>query len=45
VAGCAGERGAGGFAWSQFTRNGEYRAVLGFVGGFVLLWLKMRLES
>jgi protein-S-isoprenylcysteine O-methyltransferase Ste14 len=37
-------RGSGDLSpsWALYRRNGEYRAALGLVGGFALLWLKMR---
>ena len=36
--GNSGER----FSWASYSRNREYEAALGFVGGIVLLWLMMK---
>lgn len=31
-----------GFSWALYSRNREYEAALGFLGGIVLLWLIMK---
>lgn len=33
------------FSWALFLRNREYRAVLGTIGGFMLVWLRMWLRA
>ncbi|HYL46883.1 MAG TPA: isoprenylcysteine carboxylmethyltransferase family protein [Candidatus Limnocylindrales bacterium] len=33
------------FSWALFLRNREYRAVLGTIGGFALVWLRMWLRA
>jgi protein-S-isoprenylcysteine O-methyltransferase Ste14 len=33
------------FSWALFVRNREYRAVLGTIGGFALVWLRMWLRA
>jgi protein-S-isoprenylcysteine O-methyltransferase Ste14 len=29
------------FSWPQYNRNREYRALIGTIGGFAVLWLRM----
>jgi protein-S-isoprenylcysteine O-methyltransferase Ste14 len=36
-----GASAAGGFSWTQYTRNREYQALLGFLAGLALLYAKM----
>jgi protein-S-isoprenylcysteine O-methyltransferase Ste14 len=33
------------FSWALFVRNREYRAVLGTIGGFALVWLRMWMRA
>jgi protein-S-isoprenylcysteine O-methyltransferase Ste14 len=39
-AGSAGE----GFSWAIYRRNREYQALLGFLAGLALLWLRMKMR-
>ncbi|HUJ33343.1 MAG TPA: isoprenylcysteine carboxylmethyltransferase family protein [Candidatus Acidoferrum sp.] len=42
----AAAAGAGaGFSWAQYLRNREYRALIGTVAGFGIVWLRMWIRA
>jgi protein-S-isoprenylcysteine O-methyltransferase Ste14 len=41
----ARSRDGSGFSWAQYAKNREYQALIGYLAGLALLWLRMRLRG